>query len=99
MEDKENPTVLVMAIFMVTRNDVLACADELGISREELTDDVLDQVQKVVSEGMGDWHNVIRDLIKEALKDKGMNCPLDMACAPTCSFGQVGHCGVPEKVE
>lgn len=99
MEDKENPNVLVMAIFMVTRNDVLSCADELGVSHEKLTDDVIDKVQEVVSEGMGGWHNAIRDIIKEAIKEKGMECPLGMTCSPTCAFGQAGHCAVPEEVE
>lgn len=37
LEDgKEN--VLLMAILMVTRDDVMTCADELGMPRERVTD-------------------------------------------------------------
>ncbi|GAG90966.1 unnamed protein product, partial [marine sediment metagenome] len=32
---KEN--IIVMAIFMVTKDDVLTCSNELGIPKEEIT--------------------------------------------------------------
>ncbi len=70
MEDKGIPNVLVMAIFIVTRNDVLSCADELGVSPEKLTDDVIDRIQEAVSEGMEGWQNAVRYIIKEAIKEE-----------------------------
>ncbi len=74
MAEKEIPNVLTMAIFMVTRNDVFSCADELGIAREKLTADVIEQVQEVVSEGIGGLQNTVRHILKEALKEKGNAC-------------------------
>ena len=36
------------AIFMLTKDQVLACANELGIPREQVTDDVIEFVRKRV---------------------------------------------------
>lgn len=96
MEEKEIPNVLVMAIILVTRNDVLSCAEELGISPEKLTRDVIYQVQEAVSKGLVGWKNTVKYIIKEAIKEKGMECPLGMTCSPACNFSQVGDCSVPE---
>ncbi len=70
MAEKEIPNVLIMEIFMVTRNNVFSCADELGISREKLTSDVIDQIQEAVSKGMEGWQNAIRYIIKETIKEE-----------------------------
>jgi len=90
--------ILIMAIFMVTRNDVLVGADELGISREQITDDVVEHVKEEVSQEMGKWRQAVKNLVKETIKDEVIRCPLGMACSGSCAFKLVGECEVLKEV-
>ncbi len=74
-------------IFIVTKDDVLACASELGISSEQLTDDVIEQVKRRVSLGLGHWPEVVRSALREVIK-----CPLGLVCYPSCFWWQDGKC-------
>ena len=56
------------SIFTLSRNDVIACAREMGIPDEEITDDVLEQVKKGVEWGLDCWVDVVKDAINLALK-------------------------------
>ena len=55
-------------IFVLTREDVIECAREMGITEEALTDDVLSQVKKGVEWGLGCWSEVVKEAITMALK-------------------------------
>jgi len=104
MAEGSMENILVMAIFMVTRDDVLACADELGMSREQVTDDVIDLVTEKVSQGLGSWRAAIKDMVKEtisqeAIEKEAIECPLDIACSPTCAWREVGQCLSPRGVK
>jgi len=55
-------------IFVLTKEDVLECAREMGIPEEAITDDVLYQVKKGVSWGLGCWSEVVKEAINMALK-------------------------------
>ena len=55
-------------IFALTREDVIACAVEMGIPEEAITDDVLAQVKKGVEWGLECWSEVVREAINMALK-------------------------------
>ncbi len=55
-------------IFVLTREDVIECAKEMGISEEVITDDVLYQVKKGVEFGLECWSEVVKTAIDEALK-------------------------------
>ena len=88
--DKEN--ILVMAIFIVTKDDVLSCANESGIPKEQVTDDVIELVKKNVSQGLGDWQEVIKDIVKETIKKDAIKCPLGLACSPSCAWREAGEC-------
>jgi len=44
-------------VFILTREDVIECAREMGIPEEAITDDVLAQVKKAWS---GDWNVGLR---------------------------------------
>jgi len=55
-------------IFILTREDVVACAGEMGIPEQAITDDVLYQVKKGVSWGLGCWPEVVKEAINMALK-------------------------------
>ena len=55
-------------IFVLTREDVIECAREMGITEEALTDDVLYHVRKGVEWGLECWSEVMKEAINMALK-------------------------------
>ena len=55
-------------IFILTREDVIGCARQMGIPEEEITDDVLYQVKKGVEWGLECWSEVVKESINLALK-------------------------------
>ena len=56
-------------IFILTREDVINCAQEMGIPQEAITDEVLEQVKKGVEWGLEHWAETVKVAISEALKD------------------------------
>jgi len=61
MDDKD-------IIFILSREDVLNCAREMGIPAEAITDDVVAQVRKGVEWGLECWSEVMKEAINIALK-------------------------------
>ena len=55
-------------IFVLTREDVIECAREMGIAEEAITDDVLYHVRKGVEWGLECWSEVVKEAINMALK-------------------------------
>jgi hypothetical protein len=55
-------------IFVLTKEDVLECAREMGIPEVAITDDVLRQVRKGVDNGLECWSMVVKEAINFALK-------------------------------
>ena len=55
-------------IFVLTREDVVVCAQEMGIPAEAITDDVLHQVKTGVAWGLAFWSEVMKEAINVALK-------------------------------
>jgi len=55
-------------VFILTMEDVIACAKEMGIPEEAITDDVLAQVKKGVEWGLECWSEVTKEAINMALK-------------------------------
>ena len=56
-------------IFILTREDIIGCAKELGIPEEAITDDILHQVKKGVEFGLKCWSEVVKTALDEVLKD------------------------------
>jgi len=56
-------------VYLLTREDVLACAGEMGIPEEVITDDVLYKVKKGIEGAWEGWTEVIKGAISFALKD------------------------------
>ena len=86
MAENDKEGIILMAIFMLTRDDVLACADELGIPKEQITDDVIELAKMRVSLGLHHWPEVIRGIVKEAIK-----YPLGLVCYPSCAWWEDGN--------
>jgi len=55
-------------VFILTREDVIECAGEMGIPVEAITDDVLHQVRKGMEWGLECWSEVMKEAISFALK-------------------------------
>jgi hypothetical protein len=55
-------------VFILSREDVIGCAMEMGIPEEAITDDVLQQVKKGVEWGLESWPEVVKEAIDIALK-------------------------------
>jgi hypothetical protein len=55
-------------IFVLSREDVVGCAREMGIPEDTITDDILAQVKKGVEWGLECWSEVVKEAINMALK-------------------------------
>ena len=55
-------------IFTLTREDVIGCAEQMGIPAEAITEDVLYQVKRGVEFGLDCWAEVVEEAINLALK-------------------------------
>ena len=80
-------------IFLLTKDDVLACANELGIPEEQLTEDVIELVRRRVRLALRNWSEVVKNTLKEAIK-----CPLGLVCYPSCAWWKDGKCIFPREV-
>ena len=85
---------LFMLMFVVTRSDVLAWANELGIPLDQVTDDVIEMVKTKIRQGASSWRELVEGMVKEAIK-----CPLDMVCSPYCPWREVGKCILPTALK
>ena len=56
-------------IYLLTKEDVLRCAREMGLPDEVITDDILYKVKKGVEGAWEGWTEVIKAAISYALKD------------------------------
>ena len=55
-------------VFILTREDVVECAQEMGIPEEAITDDILAQIKKGLEWGLECWSEVMKEAINLALK-------------------------------
>ena len=85
-------------VFMLIKEDVLACTMELGISKEQVTDDVIESVKRRVRLEFSRWPEVWPEVIKAALKE-AIKCPLGLDCYPSCAWWKGGKCTFPEQVK
>ena len=56
-------------VFLLTREDVIACAEEMSLLKEAITDDVFYKVRKGVESAWEGWPEVVKAAISYALKD------------------------------
>ena len=55
-------------VYLLTKEDVLSCAREMGIPEEVINDDVLYKVKKGIEGAWEGWTEVIKEAISQALK-------------------------------
>ena len=56
-------------VFILTMEDVVACAEEMGIPKKAITDDIFYKVRKGVESAWEGWPEVVKGVISYALKD------------------------------
>ena len=56
-------------VYLLTKEDVIACAKEMGMPEEVITDDILYKVKKGIEGAWEGWAEVIKGAISDALKD------------------------------
>ncbi|GEM_PF-4128020 len=66
--------VLVMALFVVTRDSVLTCAKELGIPEEQITGGVMELVREKIGQVLGAWRDEVRIMVKDTIKQETTKC-------------------------
>lgn len=55
-------------VFQLTREDIVGEAIEMGIPKEAITDEVLEQVKRGLESGLECWTEVAQEAIKEAIQ-------------------------------
>ena len=55
-------------VFLLTMEDVITCAEEMGMPKEVITDDVFYKVRKGVASAWEGWPEVVKGAINYALK-------------------------------
>ena len=55
-------------VFLLTMEDVLTCAKEMGIPKKAITEDVFYKVRKGVESAWEGWPEVVKSAINFALK-------------------------------
>ena len=81
-------------IFMLTKNDILVCAHELGIHKEQVTDDIIELLQKRISLSLSHWPQLLKSALIDAVK-----CPLGLVCYPSCFWWKDGKCAYLREKE
>jgi stalled ribosome rescue protein Dom34 len=56
-------------VYLLTREDVIACAKEMRIPKKAITDDVFYKVRKGAESAWEGWPEVVKAAISYALKD------------------------------
>lgn len=79
-------------IFMLTKGEVLALADELSISEEQVTDDIVELVKSRINLECRHWPEIVKSFLIEVTK-----CPLGLVCYPSCSWWKNGRCAFPNR--
>lgn len=85
---------IICMFFMLTKDDVLACANKLGIPEEQVTNNEIESLERRVISVFGNWPDVVRSPLQEAIK-----CPLKLVCYPSCAWWKDGKCAFPRGDE
>ena len=79
-------------VFMLIKDECLACAMGLERPEEEATDDAIESLNERGSLESSNLPEVVRTPLKEAF-----NCPLGLVCYPSCYWWKDGECIFPRR--
>jgi len=55
-------------IFILTKDEVLDCARELGIAEERVTDEVLELIKDKLNLEFGRWPEIVKEILTKAVQ-------------------------------
>ena len=77
-------------VFMLTRDDILACAKELKIPEEQISDEAIELVKDKLKTEFGHWPEIVKETLTQTTR-----CPLGLTCFPSCCWWKKGRCIFP----
>jgi len=77
-------------IFILTKDDILACARELKIPEEQVADETIELVKDKINREFGRWPEIAKEVLTQVSQ-----CPLGLTCFPSCSWWKEGRCIFP----
>ncbi len=77
-------------IFVLTRDDVLACARELKIPEEQVADETIELVKDRINRELDRWPEIVKEVLTQVSQ-----CPLGLTCFPSCCWWKEGRCIFP----
>ena len=77
-------------IFILTKDDVLACARELNIPEEQVADETIELVKDKINREFGRWPEIVKEVLTQVSQ-----CPLELTCFPSCCWWKEGRCIFP----
>lgn len=95
MQEESAQDILVMAILMVTVDDVLGCALQEGLAEDDITTDLLLRVKEKVTVRLAEWRGTAREMVHDIVRSEIGKCPLGMTCTPDCRYRDIGQCTLP----
>ena len=79
-------------VFILTKEDILACAMELGIAEEQINKDIIESVRTRIRLELCHWPEIAKTAFNEAIK-----CPVGLDCYPSCTWWQDGKCAFSKQ--
>ena len=77
-------------IFKLTKDELLAYAQELGITEEQITEEALELIKDKLNLEFGRWPEIVKEILTQADQ-----CPLGLNCFPSCCWWKEGRCIFP----
>jgi hypothetical protein len=77
-------------IFILTKDDILACARELKIPEEQVADETIELVKDKINREFGRWPEIVKEVLTQVSR-----CPLGLTCFPSCCWWKEGRCIFP----
>ena len=77
-------------IFTLTKDELLAYAQELGTDEEQLTEEALELIKDKLNLEFGRWPEIVKEILTQAAQ-----CPLGLNCFPSCCWWKEGRCIFP----
>ena len=79
-------------VFILTKEDILACAMELGIAEEQINKDIIESARTRIRLELCHWPEIFKAALREAIR-----YPLELDCYPSRAWWQGGKCAFSKQ--